>query len=56
MGEGQPLSRAESWAETMHGNIGNSDIRLAHVDSSAGTGSDHSIGRVERESIEDTYF
>ncbi|MEO8363078.1 MAG: HD domain-containing protein [Ilumatobacteraceae bacterium] len=40
----------------MHGNIGNSDIRLAHVDSSAGTGSDHSIGRVERESIEDTYF
>ncbi|MFA5773824.1 MAG: HD domain-containing protein [Ilumatobacteraceae bacterium] len=56
MDEGQSQSRAESWAETMHGNIGNSDIRLAHVDSSAGTGSDHSIGRVERESIEDSYF
>jgi dGTPase len=48
-------SRAEAWAETMHGHTvdASSEIRLAHVDSWAGTGTRDLVDRRKREEIED---
>lgn len=46
-------SRIESWAETMHGNLSDSKIRLAHIDSSAGPGTTHPVERQSREASED---
>lgn len=56
MGEGKMHSRIESWAQTMHGNLSNSEIRLAHVDSSAGPGTTHPIERLAREASEDAHL
>lgn len=48
-------SRAESWAETMHGHTveARSDIRLAHSDSWAGSGTRDLVERRAREENED---
>jgi dGTPase len=56
MGDGQVHSRTESWAETMHGNLSDSNIRLAHLDSWAGPGSTHLIERLQREASEDAHL
>ncbi len=47
-------SRVESWAETMRGNISDSEIRLAHGDSWAGTGATHLVERGHREEFEES--
>lgn len=52
MGDGQVHSRIESWAETMHGNVSDSEIRLAHHDSWAGPGDTHLLERGQREEFE----
>ena len=54
-GEINEKSRSESWAETMHGHAVDETIaiRLAHVDSWAGSGTTHLVERREREERED---
>ncbi|MEN9648651.1 MAG: hypothetical protein RLZ17_687 [Actinomycetota bacterium] len=49
----QPISK--SWAQTMHGHTSDdaTDIRLAHSDSWAGTGSTQLVERLKRENRED---
>jgi len=49
----QPVSK--SWAQTMHGHtsVDSAEIRLAHSDSWAGTGSTQLVERLEREDRED---
>lgn len=56
MGEGKSNSRIESWAETMHGNLSDSGIRLAHRDSWAGPGSARVVQRIDREASEDDHL
>ena len=48
-------SRAKAWAETMHGHSVDADveIRLAHSDSLAGSGSRELVDRRKREELED---
>ncbi|MFM8835647.1 MAG: hypothetical protein ACKOFM_02155, partial [Actinomycetota bacterium] len=48
-------SRAEAWAETMHGHEVDAGvtIRLAHADSWAGSGSRDLVDRLRREELED---
>lgn len=48
-------SRAKAWAETMHGHSVDADveIRLAHSDSWAGSGSRDLVDRRKREELED---
>ncbi|MEO5973857.1 MAG: HD domain-containing protein [Ilumatobacteraceae bacterium] len=56
MGDRQVHSRIESWAETMHGNDSESEIRLAHQDSWAGPGATHLIDRARREESEENHL
>ena len=56
MGDGQVHSRIESWAETMHGNVRDSEIRLAHQDSWAGPGDTLLVERAQREEFEDAHL
>lgn len=56
MSEGQLHSRIESWAKTMHGHLGDSDIRLAHHDSWAGSGTTDVVQRIEREMVEEDHL
>ncbi len=53
MGEGQLHSRIEAWTDTMHGHLSDSDIRLAHRDSWAGSGTMRVVRRLDREAFED---
>ena len=50
-----PQAVSKSWAQTMHGHtaVDAADIRLAHSDSWAGTGSTKLVERLERENRED---
>ena len=54
MGDGQLHSRIESWAETMHGHRTDFDIRLAHHDSWAGSGTKQVVQRLDREASEES--
>lgn len=56
MGERRLHSRIESWAATMHGHLSESDIRLAHRDSLAGSGTTDVVQRIEREMAEDDHL
>ncbi|NBR99616.1 MAG: HD domain-containing protein [Actinobacteria bacterium] len=50
-----PQSASKSWAQTMHGHtsVDAAEIRLAHSDSWAGTGTTQLVERLEREERED---
>lgn len=53
MGDGQLHSRIESWAETMHGHRTDFDVRLAHHDSWAGSGTMQVVQRIDREASQE---